>query len=583
MPILTRPAGRFGGLSLWEMALRGLGVVGILLAAGVATAAAQDMRPPNITRIAVDWAPVGADLDKIDLLKIADTAADPKDHVSSSMARLNGATLKYFPAIAASPVPVLLPLDTAALLRDIALDKAGTTISDYTNGFVATPFFQSGPGGYDAVFAPSAIEPPEHNIMISGSALLYELDEPTGMITWPADHDLEAEFPGIRRVFLENYARYIFVRYGVPYVVSMECFDGGARGRRMSCRDADKVLVHFLKSLHLAGGTPRDNVVPIEPNTIDRPQAESGVFTYYAPGHILPGTGSRGNGGRNDDTVYSRIRFPFADAPAFANSQAFMNYGSCDATGRLSAGTVGGVAAYRCRVNGSQTLVWNEAAADNYSYPWRDNFCEHRWFYVGQCPGGVGHQGQDIRPASCKQRENANRCQPYQHDVVAVRDGMLLRFPGQMAVYLVVNAQNERVRFRYLHMFPKFLDQDGVLAGRVVKEGDVLGKAGTYERRENATTYHLHFDMQVPTRYGWVFVNPYMTLVAAYERQIRGRGREIKDEVVTGSLGAPAKTTAVEGSANEPVAVHPPPGVPEVKPAAKPNQSDVDSDDDDDD
>jgi hypothetical protein len=36
--------------------------------------------------------------------------------------------------------------------------------------------------------------------------------------------------------------------------------------------------------------------------------------------------------------------------------------------------------------------------------------------------------------------------------------------------------------------------------------------------------------MQVPTKYGWVFVNPYMTLVTAYERLIRGRGQEIKEQ-----------------------------------------------------
>ena len=55
-----------------------------------------------------------------------------------------------------------------------------------------------------------------------------------------------------------------------------------------------------------------------------------------------------------------------------------------------------------------------------------------------------------------------------------------------------------------------------------MREGEVIGKVGNYFKRERATTYHLHFDMQVPTKYGWVFVNPYMTLVAAYERLIRG-------------------------------------------------------------
>src|SRR5262249_17430929 len=74
-----------------------------------------------------------------------------------------------------------------------------------------------------------------------------------------------------------------------------------------------------------------------------------------------------------------KIRFPLADAPAFANSQSFMNWGNCEATGRSGAGTLGGVRAYRCRVNG-QTLILDESAPENYSYPWRDNFCETRNF-----------------------------------------------------------------------------------------------------------------------------------------------------------------------------------------------------------
>jgi hypothetical protein len=207
-----------------------------------------------------------------------------------------------------------------------------------------------------------------------------------------------------------------------------------------------------------------------------------------------------------------------------------MNWGDCDATGRAGAGFLDGIRAYRCRVNG-QRLVLDESAPDNYSYPWRDNFCEHRYFYVGQCPGGLGHQGQDIRPAFCKQRmQGANRCEPYLHDVVAVRDGAVLRAPSQEALYIVVNAPNERIRFRYLHMFPRQFNADGMVSGRLVQEGEVIGKVGNFFRRERATTYHLHLDMQVPTKYGWVFVNPYMTLVTAYERLIRGRGQEIKEQ-----------------------------------------------------
>ena len=54
-----------------------------------------------------------------------------------------------------------------------------------------------------------------------------------------------------------------------------------------------------------------------------------------------------------------------------------------------------------------------------------------------------------------------------------------------------------------------------------------------YLDHPNGTTRHLHFDVQVFTRDGWIWVNPYVTLISAYERLIRGRGREI-------GTGAPA-------------------------------------------
>ena len=86
-----------------------------------------------------------------------------------------------------------------------------------------------------------------------------------------------------------------------------------------------------------------------------------------------------------------------------------MNWGNCEATGRSGAGSRNGVGAYRCRVSG-QMLIWDESAADNFSYPWRDNFCERRGFPVGQCPGGHGHQGQDIRTRPCASGLLGERC-----------------------------------------------------------------------------------------------------------------------------------------------------------------------------
>ena len=108
-----------------------------------------------------------------------------------------------------------------------------------------------------------------------------------------------------------------------------------------------------------------------------------------------------------------------------------------------------------------------------------------------------------------------------------MRDGVILRRPKQEAAYLFVNSANEHIRFRYLHMMPRKMDEDNLLSGRRVHEGEVIGQIGNLHKREGGTSYHLHFDIQVPTTDGWVFVNPYMTLVAAYERLIGGRGEEI--------------------------------------------------------
>ena len=163
--------------------------------------------------------------------------------------------------------------------------------------------------------------------------------------------------------------------------------------------------------------------------------------------------------------------------------------------------------------------------------PWRDNFCERRGFPVGQCPAGIGHQGQDIRPGPCKPPPGTERC-THHGNIVAVRDGVILRSPRQEAAYLFVNSANEHIRFRYLHMNPRKMDADNLLSGRRVHEGEVIGEVSNFSMKEAGTSYHVHFDVQVPTKVGWVFVNPYMTLVTAYERLIGERGTELADPSV---------------------------------------------------
>jgi murein DD-endopeptidase MepM/ murein hydrolase activator NlpD len=348
--------------------------------------------------------------------------------------------------------------------------------------------------------------------------------------------ELESDFPGIRRILLEERVRYAFTRFGASYVLSILYNDGASSARRLSCREADKVAVRVLKALNIVGGAPQTAAAKTAPQTFERPDQVSPDFTFYAPGDLIPGSGIKGQSGRDDTTVYARIGFPMAHGPAYANSQSFMNWGDCDHTGRSSDVGEGKNAVYHCR---AVPLVHDEAK--NFAYPWRDNFCEHRNYYVGQCPAGLGHQGQDIRPGTYLLRnDGADRCDPYQEDVVAVADGVVMRAHGDRALYLIVDRPGEHLRFRYLHMNPQMLDAAGMVSGRAVSQGEVLGAVANYGRFAGGTSYHLHFDMQVLTRDGWVFVSPYLTLVTAYERLIGGRGQVVKDVVpAIASLGAP--------------------------------------------
>ena len=508
-------------------------------------AAAGEMESPVITLSDVNWDAAAASL---------------PDHGTQAPAeafgRLNAITGKRFAGIAKSAVPVLLPFDVDAFRKDAAEGKPDAASSDkYFSQFHPTKFFLPGPAGYDATFIAEGVDTRFSKpvvVEISGAAFVYDLDPPNHVEKEePIPKELDQKFPGIRRILSEAHVRYVFERFGVPYVLSIQCYDMRPSSKHLTCREADPLAVRFLNLLRTAGGTPAKIAQP--KFDLSRPQAKSD-FTYYSPGDLIENTGWKKMPGRVDYHVYARMRFPIAYAPAYVKSQSFMPWGDCYHTGTVGrTGRKG--AQYHCKLN-DKPLVFDESAPENFSYPWRDNFCELRDFLVGQCPGGYGHQGQDIRPANCVlNNAEADRCLPYQHNVAAVHDGIIRRLPGNIGVYIVVNSENERVRFRYLHMNPKFMDADGLLNGRQVSEGEIIGKVATWGDYENGTSYHIHFNIQVFTTIGWVWVNPYMTLVAAYERLIGGRGTEIK-------AGEPAPPVPVK----LPVILHPTP--PPETPAA---------------
>jgi hypothetical protein len=500
----------------------------LLLPACTARVSADEFRTPAISVARVEWRAVldelRSEINSQPAVASAFTfsgqrrlpAFDPRS--IPALVQLNAVTSQIFTGIGRSAVPVLLPFDTAAFLdAQLKGAPASLSVSRYQADFRPAELFDAGPAGYDAMFSlepgagdgmPQRTYAKPVEVQITGSILTYDINDPLGGKGEPVKA-LAAQFPDLRRFIREGYLRYAFTRFGVAYVVSIQCLDSVAFAQRLACREAYPVAERFLKALHIAGGHPSRPRTDIAADIAARPAERSSDFTYRPSGDIITRSGSRNPGGHADFTAYAQIRFPLEKAPAFAHSQFFASRRSSD-----------------------KPLAPDEPVGGYTSYPWQDNFCEARSFSVGQCPGGSGHQGQDIRPAPCPPRnEAADRCDPNQRGVLAVRDGVLIRSLKQQAATLQINTANEHMRFRYMHMNPAAMDADGVLNGRRVEEGEKIGVVSNYLDHPNGTTRHLHFDVEVFTRDGWLWVNPYVTLISAYERLIHGRGREIGPEI----------------------------------------------------
>ena len=155
-----------------------------------------------------------------------------------ALVQLNAVTSPIFTGIGRSRVPVLLPFDTAAFL-EARLNGAPASLSlaRYQADFRPADLFDAGPAGYDAMFS---LEPgagdgmPQRTfarpveVQITGSSLIYDISDPLGGKGEPVK-SLAAQFPDLRRFIREGYVRYAFTRFGVPYVVSIQCLDSTPR------------------------------------------------------------------------------------------------------------------------------------------------------------------------------------------------------------------------------------------------------------------------------------------------------------------------------------------------------------------
>ena len=250
-------------------------------------------------------------------------------------------------------------------------------------------------------------------------------------------------------------------------------------------------------------GAP-DDAGPADPPPPPPPPAPpppEPAFSYYGPGQLVAGSGT----GQIEQKVHAPgIRFPIRTAPAYLQSQVW-NYG----------GGIGG---------------GDECDPRNYSFVWRDNFCETRTSNRSTpfCPTERVHQGQDIRvgtPQECQMLRGTPEDDRMIHEVVAVEDGVVY----DIATYTVKLRAEGRI-YRYMHLN---MDALQVSEGDTVQAGDVLGYVSK-DFGGTPTTFHLHFEIiQNTAEHGWVHVPPYLSLVEAYERREEAPGEQLQAPVVT--------------------------------------------------
>jgi len=215
----------------------------------------------------------------------------------------------------------------------------------------------------------------------------------------------------------------------------------------------------------------------------EKPSPQLTRFTYTPAGVLIPAHSGQGRIG--DNYIYAKgIRFPIERPPAYINSQVYGVGGMYGEAGRLCDGR-------------------------NYQYPWHDNYCEKRSWGMPLCPSGRGHQGVDIRTATCEKRK---------YYAVAVEQGIITSIGKYTVTLRGVSGRT----YRYMHLDSPTLR---VRRGQRVKRGQRIGLVSD-NMGSTKTSIHLHFDMQqtivVDGKSKKVFVPPYTSLVDAYKRLLKG-------------------------------------------------------------
>lgn len=464
------------------------------------------------------------------------------------LAHLGEAMAAIYPGVSAVPVPVLAPVNTAKFLTDAI--NAGQDEQQARQASLAasveTIQFLPGISGFDALLTVSAkvladldvavvYRPQVH---IAGTALSYGGDNRGDPVP-----ELQDLYPDVRSLLGADEVTYTFRKYGVLYFANLGCLRNSRQPGTLTCEQAGAIVRVMLRDLRLIGGGPLE-IKQRAAAVVPRPGKVSATFKYHPPGKLLKGT-SQGGGEEGDTSckLHSAgyLGFPIRLQPVYANSQVFMHSGDCQ-TQKEDVGDRPDdkFDRYRCTQNGSKELLDLEGHAENYAYPWRDNYCEARLGAPANSAPGCsnqtksGHAGQDLRPNRCiPARKKGARCRIDAFEVVAVADGKAWwkTEPYENHMRLMMDGGTDKIYFMYLHMSPGALWNAGMERGRAiaVKKDQVIGLVGNFDKTlVGGTSTHLHFEIRHGDNVGPP-VSPYWTLVRAYELRIKARGKEITD------------------------------------------------------
>ncbi len=121
---------------------------------------------------------------------------------------MNAVTSPIFPGVGLSPIPVLLPFDSAQYLTDQDNGAPNLFLSRYQAGFRPVSMFNVGPAGYDAVFAldqgvgddmpPRVYSSSRSKFRSPASLLIYDINDPLAG-KGESVKSLATQFPDLRR------------------------------------------------------------------------------------------------------------------------------------------------------------------------------------------------------------------------------------------------------------------------------------------------------------------------------------------------------------------------------------------------